>query len=172
MDAQGRRTEFMAFCDEARRLLAEAGAAGPLAQWYLAPAEPARPFTRVWFQDEFEGAALRGEWQWHDPSQLSAYSLTERPGFLTLRAAEGADLWPAYNFNAPRLLLEVWGDFALEARMEGNWDAREEIGPSGLLVWKDVLNFLRLEKFCMSRWHCGRMSLEGSIQGECARPSP
>jgi len=44
--------------------------------------------------------------------------------------------------------------------------ARPEIGSSGLLVWKDVLNYLRLEKFCMDPIHHGSLMLEGRLKGE------
>jgi DNA-binding SARP family transcriptional activator len=159
LDAQGRRAEFVAFCDDARRRLAAEGAPDPLAQWYLAPAQPAGHFTRVEFQDDFAAPALRPEWQWEDPRQTSVYSLTERPGFVTLRPAAGTDLC-LNNISAPRLLLEVRGDFALEARMEGDWDEHDVDRSSGLLVWKDVLNFVRLEKFAMDRTFRGSIRLE------------
>jgi hypothetical protein len=166
MDARGRQAEFIAFCDDVRRLLAQTGAADPLAQWHLEPTRPSGPLSQVAFQDDFEGPSLREEWQWSDPLQVSAYSLAERAGCLTLRAAEGTDLNPDVSFNAPRLLLEVRGEFALEARMEGDWDDRHQIGSSGLLVWKDVRNFIRLEKFCMDDRHYGSVQLEAMIQGE------
>ena len=54
------QAEFIAFCDDCRRLLAQTGAAGPfLAQWYLAPTEPSARFSQVAFQDDFEGPELR-----------------------------------------------------------------------------------------------------------------
>jgi regulation of enolase protein 1 (concanavalin A-like superfamily) len=164
IDAQGRRAEFIAFCEEL--LLAQRCGTGSLAQWYLAPAEPSARFSQVAFQDDFEGPALREEWQWGDPLQMSAYSLTERAGCVTVRSADGTDLNPLSGFSAPRLLLEVEGDFALEAWMEGDWDDRVEIGSSGLLVWKDPRNFLRLEKFRMDGLHYGSIQLEAMVQRE------
>src|SRR5205823_561649 len=47
MEAQGRQAEFIAFCDDARRRLAQTGAADPLVQWYLAPAQPSARFSQV-----------------------------------------------------------------------------------------------------------------------------
>src|SRR5262249_13166381 len=73
---------------------------------------------------------------------------------------------PDTNLNAPRLLVGVQGDFALETRMEGDWDQQEQNGSSGLLVWKDASNFMRLEKFCMDPFHSGSIMLEARIQGE------
>ena len=49
--------------------------------------------------------------------------------------------------------------------MEGDWDTRDRIGSSGLLVWKDPRNFLRLEKFCM-QFSYGSVGLQAMIQGE------
>ena len=195
LEAQGRRAEFVAFCDDTRRRLVGAGAKDPLAQWYLAPAPPSSLFTRVGFEDDFSAPVLRPEWQWEVPppppsaaggpgthevggrgsgnrsaatqggGRTSTYSLSERPGFLTLRPAEGTDLTLG-NISAPRLLLEVRGDFALEARMEGDWEAHEEDRSSGLLVWKDVLNFVRLEKFTMERKFGGSLRLETRARSE------
>jgi regulation of enolase protein 1 (concanavalin A-like superfamily) len=120
----------------------------------------------VYFHDGFDAPHLAGEWQWHDPSQASVHSLPDQPGYLTIHAALGSDLWPSLNLNAPRLLREVRGDFALETRMEGDWDERLEATNSGLLIWKDALNFLRLDKFAMDPWHHGDVMLEARVQGE------
>jgi hypothetical protein len=63
------------------------------------------------------------------------------------------------------MLLEARGDFALETKMEGNWDERTEGCVSGLLVWKDVLNYVRLDKFVHSRVHNGDVRLEARVAG-------
>jgi class 3 adenylate cyclase len=55
---------------------------------------------------------------------------------------------------------------ALEAVSVGALDERDELGLGGLLVWKDVLNYLRLDKFSMDPWHHGNIGLEGRIRGE------
>jgi class 3 adenylate cyclase len=165
LEGMGKQAEFIDFCEEAKRLLAQAGSRMTLNQWYLEPAQPSEPFSTILFHDDFDLPEPRVEWQWHDPSQASAHSLSETPGYLTIRAAPGANLWPLLNLNAPRLLLEVRGDFALETRMEGDWEERE-VGSTGLLVWKDALNFLRLDKFPMSAWHNGDIMLEARVNGE------
>jgi regulation of enolase protein 1 (concanavalin A-like superfamily) len=162
LEAQGRQAEFIAFCDDARRLLSQTGVADPLlAQWYLTPAEPGARFSQVAFQDDFEGPALREEWQWYDPLRVNAYRLGERAGRLTLRAAEGA-----LGLTAPRLLLEVRGEFVLEARIEGNWDDRNRPGGSGLLVCLDSRNGLSLDKHSMDDLNYGSVGLFATIQGE------
>jgi hypothetical protein len=164
LDRQGRRAEFVAFCEDARALLDEAGIRTSLNQWYLAPAQPSGRFDVLIFHDDFDAPALRPEWQWHDPLQVSRYSLTDRPGRLTLYSRRMCDLWPTNNLNAPRLLLQVQGEFALETRVEGCWDYGT--GSSGLLIWKDVRIFLRFDKMGMSTWHYGDLSLEGRVNGE------
>jgi beta-xylosidase-like protein/HNH endonuclease len=107
---------------------------------YKAGYWPERP-DDTHLQDDFDAAELRPEWQWHDPVQVSAYSLSERPGHLVLRPGPGVDLGPGSNLNAPRMLLEVSGDFALETRTPA--DRGRTAG--GLLIWKDVLNYVRLD---------------------------
>jgi regulation of enolase protein 1 (concanavalin A-like superfamily) len=164
LDRAGKQAEFIAFCEEAKALYDHSGLPLPLNQWYLQPATPSQEFRQLLFRDDFDALELRPEWQWHDPAQVSAYSLLEKPGCLTLRAGLGANLWPRSNLNAPRMLLEVRGDFALETQMTGDWDAHSAI--SGLLVWKDVLNYVRLEKYSVQRWQHGSIQLEARIGGE------
>jgi hypothetical protein len=50
--------------------------------------------------------------------------------------------------------------------MEGDWDERDQYAQCGLLVWKDVLNFLRMEKFSMHPEHQGSIQFEARIRGE------
>ena len=64
------------------------------------------------------------------------------------------------------MLLEVCGDFALETKMVGDWDERDRYGQGGLLVWKDVLNYVRLEKFTMNPLHHSSLQLEARIKGQ------
>jgi regulation of enolase protein 1 (concanavalin A-like superfamily) len=164
LNRAGKHAEFIAFCEEAKALYAHADIFLTLNQWYLQPAMPSQEFHQLLFRDEFDARELRPEWQWHDPVQASDYSLSERPGRLTLRAGPDVDLWPPRNLNAPRMLIEVRGDFALEAKMEGDWDQRT-LGHSGLLVWKDVLNYVRLDKYVGSRFHGAAVTLEARVAG-------
>jgi hypothetical protein len=60
----------------------------------------------------------------------------------------------------------VRGDFALETRMEADWEDPPATRSTGLLVWKDALNYLRLEKFALDPWHNADVSLAGRVQGE------
>lgn len=47
--------------------------------------------------DDFAGADLGLQWQWNHNPIDALWSLTERPGWLRLRAAPGAQLWWARN---------------------------------------------------------------------------
>jgi regulation of enolase protein 1 (concanavalin A-like superfamily) len=63
-------------------------------------------------------------------------------GWLEMRSASGRNLHGG-NLNAPRLMLEISGDFAIETKMMVS-DDMPSVG--GLLVWKDERNFIRFEK--------------------------
>ncbi len=103
-------------------------------------------FTEMVFDDEFIGNDMRPEWRWEDPQ--GGGSWTERQGYLEMRTDSGQDLWHGPNgsggdMDAPRLLMEVSEDFAIETRMRISPQLREH---GGLIVWKNENQFLRLEK--------------------------
>ena len=58
------------------------------------PSAPHAPYQR---NDDFSGPALANVWQWNHVPVDSAWSLTERPGFLRLHALPATDLWWARN---------------------------------------------------------------------------
>lgn len=102
-------------------------------------------FTELVFEDEFIGNSMRPEWRWEDPQGGGSWA--ERQGYLEMRTEPGQDLWHGNgsggDMSAPRLLMRVPGDFAIEARMRITPQLREH---GGLLVWKNANRFLRLEK--------------------------
>ena len=102
-------------------------------------------FTELVFEDEFIGNRMRPEWRWDDPQGGGAWA--ERQGYLEMRTEPGQDLWHGNgsggDMSAPRLLMRVPGDFAIETRMRITPQLREH---GGLLVWKNANRFLRLEK--------------------------
>ena len=170
----GKQPEFVAFCEEVRALYVQAGRQLALNQWYLELAAPSGEPRRLLFRDDFDAPELRPEWQWRDPIRASSYNLLERPGHLTLRPGPGVDLWPGNNLNAPRLLVEVRGDFALEAKMPGDWVqdcwvggrwVPGTFGISGLLVWKDALNWVRFDKCGLGYAHRGDMHFSAGWLG-------
>ena len=102
-------------------------------------------FTELVFEDEFIGNRMRPEWRWDDPQGGGSWA--ERQGYLEMRTEPGQDLWHGNgsggDMSAPRLLMRVPGDFAIETRMRITPQLREH---GGLLVWKNANRFLRLEK--------------------------
>ena len=103
-------------------------------------------FTEMVFEDEFIGNNMRPEWRWDDPKGGGSWA--ERQGYLEMRTEPGQDLWHgpdgrSGDMSAPRLLMEIVGDFAIETRMRISPQLREH---GGLLVWKNPNRFLRLEK--------------------------
>ncbi len=103
-------------------------------------------FTEMVFEDEFIGNQMRPEWRWEDPKGGGSWA--ERQGYLEMHTEPGQDLWHGASgrggdMSAPRLLMEVVGDFAIETRMRISPQQREH---GGLLIWKNPTRFLRLEK--------------------------
>ena len=93
-------------------------------------------FTEMVFEDEFIGNDMRPEWRWEDPQGGGSWS--ERQGYLEMRTDPGQDLWHGPNgrggdMSAPRLLMEVSEDFAIETRMRISPQLREH---GGLIIWK------------------------------------
>ena len=58
------------------------------------PSAARAPYTR---NDAFDGPRLANVWQWNHVPNDSAWSLTERPGYLRLHALPAADFWTARN---------------------------------------------------------------------------
>ena len=115
-------------------------------------------FREIVFLDEFD--TLRPVWQWIDPRgdckrQLGRPQaggvLLDREGWLEMHVGPDHDLWwgtdgrgeGGGNMDAPRMVQEVSGDFALEVKMTCS-EQRKEHG--GILVWKNDNRFVRLDK--------------------------
>ena len=109
------------------------------------------------FEDEFIGNRMRPEWRWDDPKGGGSWA--ERQGYLEMRTEPGQDLWHGADgsggdMSAPRLLMEVRGDFAVETpdanlvttqRTRGFADMEEskQISPLG-----EDLRTTRLQRRC------------------------
>jgi transcriptional regulator with XRE-family HTH domain len=63
----------------------------------------------------FFNSKLGSEWEWTNSSGKATYRLT--PAGLTLFAPPHSDLNPSYNFNAPRLLRPITGNFSVETQL-------------------------------------------------------
>ncbi|MBT3271197.1 hypothetical protein HN371_28920 [Candidatus Poribacteria bacterium] len=98
-------------------------------------------FSEAVFYDEFDEHELHRRWEWRDPRGHGQW--TENQGYMQMNVAAGVDLWHGQNFDAPRLLQRIDGDFAVETRMPVTSQLKEH---GGLIVWKDRGAFVRLEK--------------------------
>ncbi|MBK6589568.1 MAG: tetratricopeptide repeat protein [Acidobacteria bacterium] len=86
---------------------------------------------------------LSGErWNWFDPRADASYETSG--GNIIIRAPKGNDLWPATNFDAPRLTKEVTGDFTLQTRLRGIWSF--DYNGSGLTVHVGRTSVVRFER--------------------------
>jgi len=137
-ETSGESNGFISFCCKLRDDRVDFIQKQKLAQWYLEPKSPSDLFDKVAFLDDFD--ELNQEWQWIDPRGDCSYSISD--GWLEMRSASGRNLFGG-NLNAPRLMLEISGDFAIETKMMVSDDI-PSVG--GLLVWKDERNFIRFEK--------------------------
>jgi tetratricopeptide (TPR) repeat protein len=156
----GRKEELTPYCIRLREEKGEDLRGLRLTQWYLEPKELPELFTETAFVDEFDEPALKSEWEWVNPRGDSSYSLSSEASWLELRAASGSDMHGS-NFDAPRLLQEISGDFAAEVKMKRVSDDLPSV--SGLLVWKDEENYIRFERGMNLK---DEISLAGNVQGE------
>lgn len=117
-------------------------------------------FTVLVFQDEFNGARMNPVWRWEDPRGFGQWSVYQ--GYLQMNVASGVDLWHGMNYDAPRLLQSISGDFAIVTRMPITPQLREH---GGLLVWKNRGAFLRLEKTSGPHAFAGDVRFERHFPG-------
>jgi len=156
----GEREELIPYCTRLREEKGEDLRGLKLTQWHLEPEELSGFFNQSAFVDEFDGPDLKSEWEWMDPSGDSGYSLSSEASWLEVRAASGSNLHGS-NFDAPRLLQEISGDFGVEVKMKAALDDLPSV--SGLLVWKDEENYIRFERGMHLK---DEISLAGNVQGE------
>lgn len=81
-------------------------------------------------------------WAWSDPKTDATWRVSGAS--LTISAMRGNDLWPAYNFDAPRVTQRIRGDFTLEVRVRAQW--REGYNGAGLIVEAGPRSVVRLER--------------------------
>ena len=120
-------------------------------------------FTEMVFEDEFIGNRMRPEWRWEDPKGGGSWA--ERQGYLEMSTEPGQDLWHggdgrSGDMSAPRLLMEVMGDFAAETRMRITPQLKEH---GGIVIWKNPNRFLRLEKTSGSHAFRGDVRFERHV---------
>jgi len=78
----------------------------PVSQFKKPDVGKAYPISRPQCSDEFTGAKLSPIWQWNHNPVDSAWSLTDRPGWLRLHGLPSADLADARN----TLTEKIWDD--------------------------------------------------------------
>ncbi len=82
-------------------------------------------------------------WDWFDPNADASYNLSGNT--IIIRAPNGNDLWPAFNFDAPRLTKQVTGDFNLQVRVSSQWRSDGYNG-AGLAVNVGKTSVIRFER--------------------------
>lgn len=129
-------------------------------------------FKEIVFLDEFN--ALDPVWQWIDPRgdcrrelgrPVEDGVLRERAGWLELHVGPNHDLWwgddgRGGNMDAPRMLQEISGDFALEIHVTSTERGKEH---GGILVWKNQNRFVRLDKTSILHAFGGDVRFEAHI---------
>src|SRR5947208_110569 len=82
-------------------------------------------------------------------------TIQSEKGKVTITVPEkNHNLAPLIGQNAPRILQEIEGDFALEVKVSGDFkptdrstlEGGRSFNGAGLLLWQDEKNFLRLER--------------------------
>ena len=142
---------FRATCDELRQL--HAHFASPEFQfWYLQPGAPDE-MPELIVDARFAGP-LPDDWQWIAPGNGATLSVDDG---LRIEAAEACDLWHL-NFQAPRLVKEMQGDFAIEATCRRTLGSALPMG--GLCLWGNNADFVRLDSGAMGE---NEVTLAGSI---------
>jgi predicted ATPase/regulation of enolase protein 1 (concanavalin A-like superfamily) len=139
---QGTDATFRDLCRFMADGYARAGLPAPLQQWYLEPTVPQPLPGEPWLREEFAGEDCHSSLRWQDATGRSRVDRAARPGWLALYPAEGSDLWPEKDLNAPRLVTTVRGDFVAQTRVELG---RDTSTLAGLLVWRDEQHFARME---------------------------
>ncbi|MDA1191588.1 MAG: DUF1349 domain-containing protein, partial [Candidatus Poribacteria bacterium] len=118
-------------------------------------------FVEEVFFDEFGDAQMRPTWRWVAPTGGNVWS--GQQGYLELRVEPGRDLWHGNppgqggNMDAPRLVMDMHGDFAIETRLPVTPQLKEH---GGILVWKHPGRFLRLEKTSGAHGFAGAVRFE------------
>jgi len=121
-------------------------------------------FSVMVFSDEFGDATMKPTWRWVAPTGGGVWSRNQ--GYLEMQVQPGRDLWHGNppgqggNMDAPRLVMDLNGDFALETRIPVTPQLKEH---GGILVWKDPGRFLRLEKTSGPHGFAGDVRFEQHI---------
>jgi beta-xylosidase len=113
------------------------GVGEPVAEWEKPATGATQPITAPANTDEFDAPTLGLQWQWHGNHESSFYSLSERPGWLTLKGrplgidAEGKTFSP---IKAPHLVAQKFPakEFSVETLIDAS--KLSEGGKAGLAL--------------------------------------
>ena len=97
------------------------------------------------YDDEFTAEILDDKWIWIDPNNDCSWSLTDNPGYFTFTVPNGNDLFWYENYDAPRLVQWIKGNFVAETKVKVTPGDHAFKG-GGLLVWDDVKNWLFISR--------------------------
>lgn len=97
------------------------------------------------YSDEFSSSTLQSFWTFTDPLGTSSYSLTANPGYLRITSPTGNGFSGTSNYNAPRVLQPVTGDFVATTSVSGTFSESGFRG--GLLIYETNNDYFRLEKY-------------------------
>lgn len=126
---------------------------------------PSTQFSQVIYEDEFNSAKMNPEWQLIDPKGESIM-WDKGQGYLEMSVEPGIDLWwgppsgEGGNLDAPKILMAVRDDFAIETRLS---TTGQQHGHGGLLVWKNPEAFLRFEKTSCAHAFRGDVRFESHL---------
>jgi DNA-binding SARP family transcriptional activator/regulation of enolase protein 1 (concanavalin A-like superfamily) len=154
-EREGTRERFATLCEDWHARALAIGVRNLPVQWYLMPAEPAPGERRLFLDVDCTREAPPAEMFWVDPLQI-ARPVHVRGDGLRFAPPQGAELWSHTNLNAPRLMVEVRGDFVAETRVELGETSSVQ---AGLLLWAGEKDFVRLERV-RSRSHADGVNLE------------
>ncbi|MBM3212087.1 tetratricopeptide repeat protein, partial [Candidatus Poribacteria bacterium] len=154
---------FLDFCNSFKKRHADEIGIIPFTHWYFVPTEPSTDYTNLAYSDSFDSDKLESSWTWIDEFGDCNYRIDIGKG-LEISAANGRGMFDIRQ-DAPRILREFSGDFALEVSVLPVSDEKPQIG--GILVWKDKDNFLMFENgsrekreifmscYADKKWHIG-----------------
>jgi hypothetical protein len=146
---------------------ADSGLIAPFQQWNLEPTAALLLTGKPALHEGFDAEPWHAALVWQDPTHNSQVDWTSRPGWLGLKPASGANLWPETNLNAPRLMVPAITEnedrHAYVAQTRVELDSGAEVF-GGLLLWRDEQHFVRLE-IRPTRWEWEAIRLEACVAG-------
>ncbi|MBN1867088.1 family 43 glycosylhydrolase [Candidatus Sumerlaeota bacterium] len=98
------------------------------------------PLTAPAADEDFASATLGLQWQWNHNPDDSRWSLSERPGYLRLRAGQASDFWHAAN--ATQKMMGATGTVTTRLQTENMADGQK----AGLCHLSDIYRWIGVEQ--------------------------